>query len=334
MMKRLLLSVTLVFLTGLFCFQVYAQTNRISGMVLSKNNSPVSELWVLLLNDVGSILKRTKTDGSGRYMFTGMSGGKFTIRVITSGTDYQEQSQEAEIINFRVGNRTTSDNLQVDFYLRPSKNPNANRINQVIFAQEVPKEAETMFQKALSSLEAKQTQQGIDFLEKAVTVFPTYFLALERLGVELLKINRFKEAQEVFAKSTKVNPASYQSWYGLAFANSALNSFSEAVIAGKKAVEINAESVDGLFLLGISLRSDKKYSEAAEILLKAKKLDKSKNANISWNLALLYFHNLKLYKETAIELANYLKLVPELPKEEVEKIQKLIAKCRELAEPS
>jgi tetratricopeptide (TPR) repeat protein len=328
------LTIVLTFFAILFCFQVSAsaQTNRISGMVLSKNNSPVPELWVLLLNDVGSILNRTKTDGSGRYIFTGMSSGKFSIKVLTLGTDYQEQIQEAELINFRLGGSTTSDSLQVDFYLKPNKNPNENRVNQVVFAQEIPKEAEALYQNSISSLEAKKTEEGIEGLKKATTIFPTYFLALERLGVELIKTNKFAEALEVFLKSTKVNPGSYQSWYGLAFTNSALGNYADAVSSSKKAIEINSGSVDGLFLLGISLRSDKKFKEAAEVLLKAKKLDKSKNANISWNLALLYFHNLKLYKETAEELNNYLKLVPELPKPEVENIKKLIAKCRELSE--
>jgi hypothetical protein len=332
-MKKLSFSIGfLVFSFSLF-FQIsaFAQTNRINGMVFGNNNRPVPDLWILLLNDLGTIISRVKTDNSGRFVFTGMSFGRFNIRVLTAGTDFQEQIQEAELINVGIGGgRTRVDNVQIDFYLRQNKSGNEVRINKVVFAQEIPKEAETLYQNALSSIDAKKNEESIAELKRAITVFPTYFLALEQLGVELIKTKNYQEAKECFTRSVAVNPNSFQSWYGLAFANSAVGKVEEALSSSRKAVEILPNSVEGLIIFGISLRSNMQYKEAATALLKAKSIDKNKNANVNWNLALLYYHNLKLYKETAEELENYLKLVTELPKNEVETIRKLISKCREL----
>src|SRR6266702_6507582 len=78
--------------------------NRIEGQVYDPNHRPVENLYVELLNDVDSVIQRTKTNASGRFSFLGVPPGRLTVRVVTFGTNFMEQTQEVVIVQTRAGN--------------------------------------------------------------------------------------------------------------------------------------------------------------------------------------------------------------------------------------
>src|SRR5262245_35027093 len=90
--------------------------NRIEGRVYDPNRLPIVGAFVELLNDVDSMIGRTKTDGSGRFTFTGMPAGRFIVKVLPFGTNLAEQQQEVQLTNGTA--RATSDTAYIDFYLR------------------------------------------------------------------------------------------------------------------------------------------------------------------------------------------------------------------------
>lgn len=306
-----------------------ALESRIQGHVFGGQRRPVADAYVELINDVNSVIRRAKTDGSGGYYFSGLSAGRYNVRVRPFGTNYEEQTQEVELTTF-VGGRQVADNQVRDFYLRertaPGRKPGAPG---VVFAQTVPEEAQKAYERALTHLGSNRPELGISELKGALAIFPEYFLALERLGVELLNREKFEEARPYLEKAVAVNDKSSNCWYGLAFVYYALNLPEKAVDAAKKAATLAPDSPDIALMLGISLRKQKQYTEAEKSLLKAKKLSDGKSADIYWNLALLYAHNLKNYRLAAEELENYLKIKPDHPNAEL--LRKLVKQYRLLA---
>lgn len=314
----------LVFLLAL---AASAQTNRISGQVLGVERRPLVDVWVELLNEVNSVLLRQKTTGSGTFQFVGMTGGKYTVLVRPFGTDYEEQSQEVEIVNIVSGGRRTSDAQNVTFYLRTrkaaEKKPGAVG---VVFAQEVPPDAKKAYDKGIAEIESNRIESGIAELENAINIFPDYFYALDRLGSELLKRQMYTDAKKHFEKASSVNPKSSNSWYGLSYSLYALGKIDESIEAAKKAVNISPESVDINLMLGVALRRGRSYFEAEKSLLKAKKLSNGLSADASWNLALLYVYNLRNNRLAAEELENYLKVKPDHP--QAERLRRLAQNLR------
>ena len=311
-----------------FAFQgiIYGQTNRISGQVFGANRRPVSEVYVELLNEINTVILRSKTDGSGGYFFVGMGAGRYNVRVRPFGTDYEEQTQEVEIVT-TVGSRNTSDNQQKDFYLHPRRDSNKQlEVTGVIFAQEIPEEAKKAFDRALVEIAANRPDNGILELENATKIFPDYYNALDRFGSELLKKQKYIEARNLFERAVVVNPRSSNSFYVLAYVFYAQDLTTESIDMAKKAVTLAPESADVNIMLGIALRKGKQFSDAEKALLKAKKLTKGKSADASWNLALLYAYNLKNNRLAADELENYLKINPNHP--DAEKLRKLISQYR------
>lgn len=306
----------------------YSQQSRISGQVFGADRRPLADIYVELLNELGSIVSRYKTDGIGGYFFSSLTAGRFTVRVRPFGTNYEEQSQDVEINTF-VGGRQVADHQQKDFFLKERKVPGApSGAPGVVFAQTIPEQALTAYQRAIGHFESNRPDAGLSELRAAISIFPDYFVALERLGVELINRQQFEEAQARFTKAVAVNNRCSNCWYGLAFAFYATDA-DKAVDAAKKAATLAPDSADIALLLGISLRKDKRYSEAEKALLKAKKLSNGKSADVYWNLALLYAHNLKKYRRAADELESYLKIKPDHPNAEL--LRKLVKQYRSAA---
>ena len=50
-------------------------------------------------------------------------------------------------------------------------------------------------------------------LEGALRVFPTYYSALEKLGLIYMTQQRFENARDIFTKAVAVNSRSFNGWY-------------------------------------------------------------------------------------------------------------------------
>lgn len=302
--------------------------NSISGFVFGYQRQPISEVTVELLDDYSRSVGRIRTDASGRYAFNRISRGRFRVRVIPLGTDYQEQEQEVEIINITnqdsAGRATISgsDNVQKDFYLRLRKSVQSTSRTESVFVQEIPVKAKETYKKAIQLLDNKKDEQGLKDLKSAIEIFPDYYEALERLGTEYIKLQHFVPAQILLQKAVQVNPRGYKSWYGFAYALYSLNILDEAIEAAQKASSLNQFSVDAPLLSGVLLRKAKRYDEAEKQLKKANDLSKGSLPDVHWHLALLYGNNLNRYNEAANELKEFLKVSPNA--KNVESIKKLI----------
>lgn len=331
MKKFLTLPLAVIILAIGLASSISAQTNRISGFVFTSGRQPVPQIWIELLNDFNSVIQRTRTDGSGFYSFIGMSAGRFTIRIMTAGTNLEETSADVEVVNTPIAGRPLSDMVQKDFYIKTRKTAGENemQITGTVFAQEVPKDAQKYYEKALKDFEKGKSDEAILNLESAIKSFPDYFSALDRLGREYLRQKKFNEATPYLNRAASVNPKDAKLSYALAYSTCNTDQTFECVEAGKKAVELNPSSFDVALLYGLGLRKNKQYEDAERAMLQAKKLANGNSPDVSWNLALLYAYNMNKFKEAADELENYLRLLPKV--ENAEAIKKLIVEYREKA---
>jgi hypothetical protein len=301
----------------------------ISGYVFGPQRSPLGQVIVELRNDVNMVVSRTRTNGGGQFTFFGVPNGRFSVTVLPLGTNLEGQSQDVEIAGIGVRGTPIPGNAQVDFYLKPRSAPGPPQISEVVFAQDVPEEAERAYEAAISDLGSERVDQGLKGLQRSIEIFPTYYLALERLGRELIKLANYEEAVKTCSAAVAINPRSFSCWYGISFGNFSLNNWQAAIDSALKALEIDKNSINTLIVLGISQRSLRQFEEAETSLLRAKSLDKTRNPDIYWNLALLYTHNLKKYQDAADALELYLKANTAMPEAEKRKIRTLIKRLRE-----
>jgi tetratricopeptide (TPR) repeat protein len=305
-------------------FSTVAQ-NRVDGHIYGIDRQPLNDLYVELLDDLYRTVQRTRTSGGGHFVFGGLAAGAYKVRVLTYGTNYEEQDQDVEFQNIvsSSGRISGFDSQQRDFYLKLKKG--ITRENAVIFSQDVPSDAKKLYENAISALEKKLQSEGLEGLRSAIEKFPRYYNALERLGNEYIRMGKpeaFQAAEILLSLAVEVNPRGYNSWYGLAYSRYSLIKNAEALVAVQKAAELSPYSTDVLILHGTLLRLAKKYKDAEKQLIKARDISKDSIPQIHWELALLYGNNLKQYADAARELRLFLK--GQQGTKDADKIRKLI----------
>lgn len=299
---------------------VAQQINSISGHVSDERRSPIPDLQVELLNDVDSVIQRTKTDSSGLFAFRRLTNGVFQIRVQTYGTSYIGQTSRVQLERTRAFE-------QVDFVLATKKTASISATAGAIFVQEVPEQARKEFERGAALLQKnQQRREGLETLKKAIELFPRYFEALELLGTEYVKLQEYESAIPLLTTATDVNRRAYPSLYALSVAQQNLKQLPQAVESMRRAITLNQGSANANLWLGMLLRQSDKLDEAETYLKQADQLAASKSPDAHWQLALL-FNQLKRYKEAADHLELFLKIQPD--SKDTELIKKLIQKFRE-----
>ena len=311
------------------------QGNRIMGHVFDSNRTPVPRIYVELMNDYYQTLKRVQTDASGLYSFDNLSSGNFKVKVLSSGTDFVEQTQDVTITNFGRRSGTTTvmggkDSQQVDFILRSKAETRGVATRSApgtVFVQEVPAEAKRTYDRAVAELDKEKPKaEAIEDLKKAVELFPNYYMALERLGLEYIKRRQYEPANVVLNKAVEVYPRGYMSLYSLGYVLYNLKQYGAADEMLNRAIAVSPNSINAHLWLGIVLRFEGKLDQAEMHLKRANELGKGQIPEAHWQLALLY-NQLKRSEQAADELETFLKLQPD--SRDAEQIKTLIKRLRE-----
>lgn len=305
--------------------------NEISGTVFSELGRPVADVFVELVTDLGSSLTRIRTTASGRFTFTGLTNGSYSVKILPYGTDYRETTQSVTLSAIRG-----SDRQQVDIYLRLNERARAGPfalVPGVIFAQEVPRAAQKLYDDGVRHLTEKRETEGLVSLKKSIEIFPTYFLALDRLGAEYAvrgssDRSYYEAGLVLLTKASEVNPKSFQTAFGLGWVQYHLGLTNEAIESLRRATTLSGKVADAYLWLGKALKRTSTLDQAEAAFKRANELANGKSADVHWQTAGLY-HDQKRYKEAADEFELFLKTQPKAA--DAEKIRELIRQLREKA---
>ena len=314
----------------------YQGRNEISGTVFDETRRPVADVWVELLDDVNSSIRRAKTTASGRFIFSGLVNGRYFVRVLPYGTDYLEQRQEVTLAAVSAVSGSGSDRQNIDIQLKVNPRANAGPFAVapgVVFAQAVPAAAKKLYEEGVRYLRDKKDTEGLDSLKKALEIFPDYYLALDRLGAEYAMRGTARPAYlqagfVLLTKAVQVNPKGFSSVYGLGWTQYHLGMNADAIETLRQATTLYGKASDAYLWLGKALRKASNLDQAEVAFKKANELSKGQTPEVHWQLASLYSDR-KRYKEAADELELLLKADPKT--EDVEKIRNLIKQLREKA---
>ena len=256
----------------------------------------------------------TVTDQDGTFRFNGISPGNYAV-VVDGGKEY-ESTREPVTID-AVGRGRV---VQVTIQLRPK----ADAANPAFAG--VPQPALEAYQKGTAAAQKGNSKDAAQFLSKAVTISPTFALAVSDLGAQYIRLSQWDKAAETFEALLKLRPndAAAHLDLGMAHYNQGMSLFKEnkGEPAGEKmaaaeshlreALKLKSSGPSAHYYLGLTLLKLKRFDEAqAEMEATIK--------NGGDNIALAHRTLGGLYvgehrnKEAADELEKYLKLDPKAP---------------------
>ncbi len=307
--------------------------NSIHGVVTDEKGQPLDHIRVELLNEVEMSITQAYTTAAGRFFFRNLSQGTFIVRAHSNA---QFDTSSVRVVLYALRNNGGSHQEQVDILMRPR--PEARRTNipanmAPAFVQEVPEKARKAYERAVKLFDTdKRFEEGIKTIKEALTIFPEYFLALEKCGVELVKHEQYAPARTYLTRAVEINASGADSLYVLGVANYHLHLWTEATEALKRSLTIAPDSPNNAFAhfyFGLALLKTGKDDEAEPHLKKAYETGGPNiPSDVHMHLA-QYYSNKKRYKESADELEMFLKLTPDA--RDAESIRNLIRQLRQKA---
>lgn len=307
-------------------------TNGINGVIFDEKRQPIPNMWVELMDEVNTVLTRVRTDAVGRFMFYRLSNGTFQIKVVTFGTKYISQLQRINLQAASLGGGRGSHYENIDFYLKVDRKAEENpELIGSVFVQEVPEPARKIYDQAVTMLDSgKDSKEGISKLKEAIDIFPGYYMALERMGVEYVKLEDYEPAKSALDKAVEVNPKGYNSFYALGVLQYRLKQYPECVESLRKVVLLAPDSGNAPFAryhLGMAYLKTGKPADAETHLKKAyEQGGKNVPSDVHMGLAQIYSSS-KRYKEAAAELELYIKETPDA--RDTDKIKLAIKQLKE-----
>jgi tetratricopeptide (TPR) repeat protein len=300
----------------------------ILGSVRVGEGGAAGAVRVSLLNDNYQTLRTILVDASGRFQFRGLNQGVYLVKVESTSGEFEEQTQRVEF-QAASGRRGSAEEVfPVDFILRRKKNQPRPEAPGVVFAQTVPESARAEYERGLKKIKDNKSEQAIPFLQRAIEIFPDYYLALELLGTEYVKADNPSEAVPLLTRALAVNEAAPKSLYALGVAYLKLNRLPDAETWLRKAVAQDGKNANAHLMLGIAQGRAGRLEEAEASLKTAYRLGGELVPDVHLYLAGIYDKQ-KKYGEAVRELELFLKEGKDLDES---KVKAMIAKLRTKAE--
>lgn len=254
-------------------------------------------------------------DLNGSFSFRNLEPGRYTI-TIDGGKEYETATESVYINDMRSratgGPGPPPRAYYVPIYLKPKESTDRSEPGVVDARMlSVPAAVRELYQKALAE-EKSNPDQAIADLQRAVSLYPSFALALNELGIQYLRLARLDEAITSLMAAIKVAPDEFgpRLNYGIALLNQ--RKFKDAEGQFRIALQKNDSVPTAHMYLGIVLAVQRNLREAEKELLIA---ISSKSSEVS--LAHRYLGGVYMethdYKRAADELEKYLKLVPNAP---------------------
>src|ERR1041385_5745471 len=184
-------------------FDAFAQSdsnrNTIQGDILQPNGQRLDHpVIVWLSTNRGEI--QTTSNGNGSFFFRQLGGGRFTVRV-DAGDAYEPAAEVVDIVDSgTIGNMSRIGQIySVQIHLRLKSGPPITK--GVISANDPPKEALDLYNKALESVKDGHRDKAVEQLKGALAIHPTFVAALNGLGVQYLKLGDYQSALDAFTKA-------------------------------------------------------------------------------------------------------------------------------------
>jgi Tfp pilus assembly protein PilF len=181
-----------------------SSSHTIRGKVfLPSGNIPDQRMRVVLELSTGGIAGEVFTDSVGNFEFRSLPNNTYKIVVPSDHQSFETGSEQVEAFG------SLSRTFLIQVYLKEKDGgivlKPADRILTVADLQQPPKDAKKAYEKGLKSVRDNNAADAAKHLQEAISHYPEYLLALNKLGEQYLALNRLDDAQKIFERAVGVS---------------------------------------------------------------------------------------------------------------------------------
>lgn len=188
--------------------------------------------------------------------------GHFEVPNLQSGQyELSVTNDHGEAIHREIVTVNPSDpRLQVRLTIPEVQRPLDGSVSVHQLTHKPPKQARKAFDKACALANDGDAQGSIELLQKAIAIDPEYVPAINNLGVRYTRLGRAAEAVEMFERALAIDPHAGMVQSNLAQALIYAGKPAAAETAARRAIELDRSGLQPVYLLGLSLVLQGKYT--------------------------------------------------------------------------
>jgi tetratricopeptide (TPR) repeat protein len=178
-------------------------TTITARVTYEQSHRPAAGMLVELIPTSGGMADIRTTDGNGGATFTGVSGGRFKLRV--TGPDIEKTESDPFVAGGGEGGPYVTENIQV----RLAQTTGGGAASPAL-APIIPEPAKLEFKMGSKEMDKKKWQEAKDHFQKAIAAFPKYAEAFNNLGQVDVQMDNGKDAVDAFLAATQIDPTLQQ----------------------------------------------------------------------------------------------------------------------------
>lgn len=298
----------------LFSIFSFAQAPPSIQFFMPDGSLPSRELRFNLRTEGGRV-DTFYTDSRGRFLITRSQGltsnAGYIITVESDGRTF-----DTTTTTFRFYNNFI---YHITVFLRPLEAEKSKAAGVVDLAEldlQAPQPARDLYESAMDALKAGKVDEAVTSLEKAITLYPRYFRALNDLSVIHMKLNRLDDAARALEQAINIAPRVYYARLNLAIVRTRQSRFKEAITMLEKLQKENLGLSHIRVRLADALIADNRLDDAEGHLRAAladDKLERDSMGNARYLLGLL-FNRKQQFSEAIKELDSAAKILTDSPR--------------------
>ncbi|HKP13018.1 MAG TPA: tetratricopeptide repeat protein, partial [Blastocatellia bacterium] len=265
----------------------------------------------------------TMSDDSGAFAFRRLAGGSYTVTV-DAGNEFEVASETVDIIEPMRRRNDPGQTLTVQITLH-ARAAASRPVGTVDANGGIPDQALQLYKVALDFVQAGEHKKAIEQLNEAVKLYPTFWQALNELGLVYMRQKQFDKAEPPLRKATELAPEAFLPQLNFGILMNQKKDYVTAATALQRAVQKEATSGVAHFHFGKALVNLGAYPRAEKELLQALNIGGEFTVEAHRYLGAAYIEMNN--KPRAIEqLEQYLSLAPKA--KDAEQIRQIVNQLR------
>ena len=220
----------------------------IAGRVVLPSGQPLTgriKITLSTLSDPGVTLY---TDTNGNFSFGNLRPGTYYVEAVSESDNYDPASEQ---VRLQRGMR-----LNLVIPLREKVPVAGKKPGAVVSVAEldpnVPSAAKKEYDRATGLANSGKVEEAIEAYKKALSIYPSYLVARNDLGVQYLNIKKVAEAAEEFGAAIEINPKAFNPRLNLGIALVEQDKFLDAIEHLNQAISIDSSAPAPRLYLGIA----------------------------------------------------------------------------------
>ena len=239
-----------LFFSALWLTAQTTSPGSISGRVVLPNGSSVNESVRISLETLRGVRSSGFTDNQGQFSFRGLAPGSYQVVVEADRNRFEIVSVRVEV--FPGGPSILTITLKEKKSSGESRKPGST-VSATELDTDIPAEARREFERGSSLSKEGKTEEAIVHLRKAIKIYPTYLMAYNDLGVQLLAQGELDEAVAELRRAIALDPKAFNPNLNLGIVLVHQQNFLEAADWLKKALSLESNSPAARLYMGKAL---------------------------------------------------------------------------------